>query len=108
MPPVRHTSAGHGAWQTVQRDVVRLSSSSVSLKDVVGKFILRIVAAEGAAKARKRQANDNHDWCEQYRERNTRPFGLRESASERHAAEDAADNAADQTDDRADAIVRRI
>ena len=28
IPPVRQTSAGHGAWQTVQRDVVRLSSLS--------------------------------------------------------------------------------
>jgi hypothetical protein len=31
MPPVRQTSAGHRIWQTEQRDVVRLRSSSVSL-----------------------------------------------------------------------------
>jgi hypothetical protein len=28
IPPVRQTSAGHDAWHTGQRDVVRLSSSS--------------------------------------------------------------------------------
>jgi hypothetical protein len=38
-PPVRQTSAGHGAWQTVHRDVVRLSNSSVSLNDVASEFI---------------------------------------------------------------------
>jgi hypothetical protein len=41
MPPVRQTSAGHGAWQVGQRDVVRLSSSSVNLNgvDVMVGFI---------------------------------------------------------------------
>jgi hypothetical protein len=36
IPPVRQTSAGHGSWQTGQRDVVRLSSLSASLKAANG------------------------------------------------------------------------
>src|SRR6185369_11695007 len=37
--PVRQTSAGHGAWHTGQRDVVRLSNSSVRENFGVARFM---------------------------------------------------------------------
>src|ERR1700749_4610345 len=36
MPPVRHTSAGHGAWHTGHRDCVRFRNSSLSFKNEDG------------------------------------------------------------------------
>jgi hypothetical protein len=38
VPPVRQTSAGHGAWQAGQREVVRLRSLSVTTKNEAGVF----------------------------------------------------------------------
>jgi len=57
MPPVRQTSAGHRIWQTGQRDVVRLSSSSVSLSGEANMILFSnsdSIALEIAAKATQR------------------------------------------------------
>jgi len=64
MPPVRQTSAGQRTWQTGQRDVVRLRSSSVSLKgEAIMSFSMKtdLIATDSAPKATKRDANNNHD-----------------------------------------------